>query len=100
MIPPSTDPRYRAEPVESTWRGVLVSYALVAAIPAVLWVAAHPSTRLVAVAALAGLYVGANRVHGVYRCLRDCRALAFDCWGAIRITVTRPPDLDADACCT
>lgn len=96
--PPPTDLRHRPGPDRPTWRDILASYALAAAIPLSLWIVSRPLAGAVVLAAVAGLVVAARRAPGVTRCLRDCRGIAFDLGDAVRITVTWDPADDANAC--
>lgn len=89
--PPPPDPRGRPVHKHPTWRSVLVSYALVAAIPLLLWVVSRPLAGTAAIAAVVGLSIGARRAYRLIRCVRDCQGLAFDLVGRVRITITRPP---------
>lgn len=91
MRDPNRDPRRRSVPDQPTWDTVLLSYAMVAAIPVVLWIAANPVIGLVAVGAIASLGFGARKAAGLVRCFYECRRLAFDVGDVARITVCRRP---------
>lgn len=88
MYRPPLAPRTRPAPAEPTWRAILATYATVAAVPVLLWLAARPLAGGVALAVAAGLLVGAGRARRLTRCVRQCRGIAFDLVGAVRITVT------------
>jgi len=90
------DPRFRSRPKNPSWQDVLVSYALVAAVPVLFWVASNPLAGVVGLAAALALRAGARRGAALVRCLRDCGEFAVDLGEALRVTVTRPP---ADECC-
>jgi len=90
------DPRLRSRPKNPTWRNVLASYALVAAIPVLLWVASNPLAGGIGLAAVLVLRAGARRGADLVRCLRDCGGFAIDLGENVRISVTRPP---ANECC-
>lgn len=90
MIQPSFDHRSRPASREPTWQQILVSYAMLAAIPAVLWIAAQPSTRILAVVAAVGVYVTTRRLHRLLRCFYDCKAMTFDIGESVRITIRQP----------
>ncbi|NHN61207.1 MULTISPECIES: hypothetical protein [Halorussus] len=96
MFTPPPSPRDRPALDRLTWTRVLVSYAVIAAIPFALWVVSRPMAGAVALASLAGLVVGARRVHALHQCFRDCRGFAFDLAGRVRVTITPPAD---DAAC-
>ena len=87
--PPSDphDPRDRFAPTRPTWRSVLASYALVAAVPLLLWAAVHPLAGGVILAGAVGLAVAARRALGLLRCFRDCPGFAVVA-GPVRIAVT------------
>lgn len=70
-------------------RDLLVTYALLAAVPLSLWAVAHPTAGALAVATVAGLVTVGRRAAAVARCLATCRQLTFDLAGDIRVTVTR-----------
>lgn len=89
MRDPNRDPRRRPALDEPTWDHVLVSYAMVAAIPVVLWTLANPAIGLVTIGAIASLALGARKAAGVVRCFYECRRLAFDVGDVARITVCR-----------
>lgn len=86
---PST-PRRRPAFDRPSWGGLLASYALAAAFPLALWAVSRPLAGTVALAATAGLYVGARRASELVRCVYDCQALTLAPVGNVRITVTRP----------
>lgn len=89
MSSPPPDPRASPVPDEPTWRAILVSYAVMVAIPLALWAVSQPVAGTVALAGLAGLFVGARRAHGLVRCLSDCGGFAVDLGDAIRVTVVQ-----------
>lgn len=90
MILPPIDPRYRPAPTQPTWRNILVSYAILASVPALLWVVSQPSTRIAGVVAVVGLALVARRLHRLIRCFYDCQGFAFDLGQRVRITITQP----------
>ena len=101
MIRPPIDPRYRPAPTEPTWRSILVSYAILATVPALLWAVSRPSTRIVGVVAVLGLALVARRLHRLVRCFSDCQGFAFDLGQRVRITITQPSTCEAtDQRCT
>lgn len=96
-IPPS-DPRASPVPDEPTWRAVLASFAAMAAIPFALWAVSQPIAGTVALAGIAGLFVGTRRAYGLVRCLSDCGGFAVDLGDAIRVTVVRTPADEPNYC--
>lgn len=95
MFRPPLDPRDRSLIDRPTWRGVVVSYGLVAAVPLLLWVVSYPRVGTVTLAGIASLFVGGRRIHRLLRCLDDCRGITFDLLGRARITVVQIPTNEA-----
>lgn len=91
MHRPPLDPRDRPLIETPTWRNVLVSYAMVAAIPLLLWVVSQPLVGSVTLAAVVGLLVGGRRAYRLTRCFYDCQGFTFDLGGKAQITVTQIP---------
>jgi len=88
MFRPPLDPRDRPLTDEPTRRNVVVSYALVAAVPLLLWAVSYPLASVVAFGTIAGLFTGGRRAYRLIRCFHDCQRFAFDLGGTARITVT------------
>lgn len=88
-LPP--DPRYAPSNEPLTWERVLVSYAMMAAIPLLLWVVSRPLAGTVVLASAGGLLVGARRASRLVRCFHRCRGFAFDLGERVRITVAPVP---------
>lgn len=95
MQPPRRDPRRRPAHDHLSWDHVLVSYAMVAAIPALLWLASNPLAGGATALAVAGVAVGARRAATLVRYCEECRRLAVDVGDTATITVTRRPVDDA-----
>ncbi|MFC4450136.1 hypothetical protein [Halorussus aquaticus] len=95
MYRPPSDSRESAIVEEYTWSDILLSYAVVAAIPAALWFVSQPLTGTVLLAVVAGLVVAARRAYELVRCFYDCPGMAFDLGGKARITVTQIPTDDS-----
>ena len=96
MYRPPSDPRDRPRIERPTWQQVLLSYAMVAALPVLLWVASEPLVGTAAIATAGGLFVGGRRAHALVRCFDDCEEFAFDLGGRARVTVRQLP---ADEVC-
>ncbi|QLG61668.1 hypothetical protein HUG12_07980 [Halorarum salinum] len=79
---------------QPTWRSVLVSYAAMAAIPLSLWAVSRPLAAVAVLAAAAALFVGVRRAPGLARCYRECRGIAFDLGGTVRVTIAWEPTRD------
>ena len=92
---PPSEARDRPAYRQPTWRNILVSYAMLAAIPVLLWVSVQPLTRLSLVGVLVAGALVARRLHALASCLAECRALAFDLGGAVTVTISR-----RGSCCT
>ena len=85
---PPINPRPRPLPERPTWRGILVGYALVLAVPALLWAISQPVAAGVATTALVGGTVVTRRAAWLVRCLHDCGAVSL-ALGRVRITIAR-----------
>lgn len=79
-----------------TWGSVLVSAALVAAVPVLLWIGSRPLAGAVGLGTVGGLAVVAPPAYRLARCASRCRRFAIDVGDSVRITVTKPP---ADESC-
>ncbi|MFT4885218.1 MAG: hypothetical protein ACI8U4_002740 [Natronomonas sp.] len=97
MYQPPLDPRPDSVATAPTWRALLVRYAVVAAVPILLWAISQPVTAVLALGAIAALSIGARRGYGLVRCFYDCQAMIFDLGGVARITVRQTPT--DDQCC-
>lgn len=95
MRAPPLDPRDRPFVEQPTWRGILVSYALVAAVPLLLWVSSHQLAGAVTLALLAGLFVGGRGVFMLTRCFHVCQEFTVDLGGTAWITVAQIPTDEA-----
>ena len=85
---PPNGPRIR--PItEPTWQRIAADYAMVAAIPLLLWVVSHPVAGAATLTISAALVVAGRRAYALTRCLRECRQVTFQPGGRTRITVAR-----------
>lgn len=89
MLRPPLDPRDCPLIEQPTWRSILVSYALVAAVPLLLWVISQPLAGTVTLGTIAGLFVGGRRAYKLTRCFYDCQGFTFDLGGKVQITVAQ-----------
>lgn len=71
-------------------RSLLVGYAMVAAIPLLLWAASSPLAGAVVLGALYGLVAAGRRASRLVQCFRDCGGFCFDLGGRLRIAVCDP----------
>jgi len=67
----------------------VASYALLLAFFVLLWTISHPLVGLSALAALAGLFIGARRAARLRRCFYTCDALTLRPFGSVRITISQ-----------
>lgn len=89
MLIPPLDPGDVPIVEQPSWRSLLVSYALVAAVPLLLWVVAHPVGGIVAAAGIAGLFVGGRRAYRLVHCFAECGGFSFQLGSIARITVSQ-----------
>lgn len=82
MQQPPSAPRDRPG-LNPTWRRIAASYALVLAFFLLLWASSQPLVGLGALAALAGLVVGAR----LRRCFYACDTLTLRPFGSVSITI-------------
>ncbi|MFC4408139.1 hypothetical protein [Haloarchaeobius iranensis] len=97
MPRPPLDPRTRQFADDLTWRRIVTSYLLVAAVPFALWAVHSPLAAATTLVAGGTLGTGARHAYRLARCVQRCKRLTFDLFGTARITVRRPPA--DDACC-
>jgi|GEM_PF-1019363 Flp pilus assembly protein TadB len=95
MYEPPSDPSARTGSERLTWRRVAVSYAMMAAVPVLLWAASDPLAAGVAVAGGAGAVVATRHARQLARCVEECRGLAVDLPGTVDVTVTWGQRCDA-----
>jgi len=96
MYRPPRDPRNHQVPQVPSWRGILVSYVLVAAIPLLLWVVSQPVTGTVVLAAIGGLFISARRGLRLAHCFYDCGGFAFNLGGKVQVCIVQPSINDVD----
>ncbi len=90
MHRPPPDPRKYRTTTDPTWRGILVSYLMVASFPLLLWVVSQPVAGTVVVTAIVGLALGVRHVHKLARCFFECGGFAFELGGKIRVCIAQP----------
>lgn len=95
MYHPPRDPGRGDRPRNPTWRELLVSYAVVAAIPGLLWAASNPLAGVAGAVVLLVAAGVARRAYRIVRCLATCREIVLDVGDRVRITVVRRPADDA-----
>ena len=88
MYEPPSDSNARTDADRLTWRRVLVSYAMAAAIPVLLWGASEPVTAGLVAAGTAGGAVATTRARRLARCVEECEGLVADLPGTVDVTVT------------
>lgn len=90
MSKPPIDPRDRTINDQPTWRDLLITYGLIAAIPAGLALYSYPLLGSVAVAALAGLLLASRRTLQLYRCFQTCGGFALELGDSVQVCVSQP----------
>lgn len=88
MYEPPSDPNARTDSDRLTWRRVAASYAMMAAIPLLLWAVSAPLTAGALAAGGAGAVAATKRARRLARCVEECRGLAVDLPGTVDVTVT------------
>lgn len=91
MIRPPHDPHDLPRTTNPTWRSILVSYALVAAIPLLLWAISNPFAATVSLVGVAGLLIGGHHAYKLRRCFYQCQELRFRLGETAQITVAQLP---------
>ncbi|WP_158059261.1 hypothetical protein [Halorussus halophilus] len=94
MSKPPIGPRSYPKYDDPTWQNILVTYALVGAIPIALWIFSQPITGIVVLTTSIALFFSARGAHRLTRCYYECQQLAFEIAGKTRITVTQLPSND------
>lgn len=87
MHKPTRDPTDSGTYRTVSWKNVLSSYALVAAIPVLLWAISDPLAAVLAATAVATAVVATGYARRLARCVDQCRGFAFDLPRAGRVTV-------------
>jgi len=90
MYRPPSDARDPSGRIDPTWTDVLASYVAIALVPLALWIVSQPARGVVAIAVLAGAYVGLRRTATLVRCLYDCGGFALALGDSLQICVVRP----------
>lgn len=88
---PPTDPRDPNASKPTDPRALAAAFLLVAVIPLGLFVASRPLVGVAGLVTVVCLLVGARRVAGPVRRLRDGRDLQIDLPGGVRLRVARHP---------
>jgi hypothetical protein len=91
MQVPPPGPRYRPNAREPTLQSIVAAYAVAVAVPVLLWVGSNPLAGAATLAVIAGLVTTVRRAVRLVRCFYDCRGLAFDLGGRVRITIAQTP---------
>lgn len=96
MIQPQHDPRDRPLIEQPTWRSILVSYALVAAVPLLLWAISNLLAGTVTLVGVTALVIGGRHAYKLRRCFYRCQKLTFQLGEIAQITITQLPTDDAN----
>jgi len=94
MFRPPRDPQERPRVTNPTWRSILVSYALGAAIPLLLWAITSPLAGTASLVSIAGLVVGGLQAYKLHRCFHRCQEFTVQLGETAQITVTQLPAND------
>lgn len=89
MSRPPRDPRQYRTTTEPTWEGIIITTAVVLAVPLAFWLASHPFAGGAVLAAGAGVVLGGRRALRLRRCLEECGGFAVDLGGDVRVRVSR-----------
>lgn len=81
MVSPPLDPRHRSATIQHGPQSLLVSYAMVIAVPLLLWVVANPLPRTVFLAVFASVSIGGFRAYRMIRCFYNCGGFVLDLGG-------------------
>lgn len=95
MFRPPHGPQDPPQITNPTWRSILVSYALVTAIPLLLWAISNPLAGTLTLAGVAGFIISGRHVYRLRRCFYQCQELTFRLGETAQITVTQLPTDDA-----
>ena len=90
MYRPPTKPPEGPLPGPPDERSLLVGYAMVAAIPLLLWAASSPLAGAVVFGALYALVAAGRRATRLVRCFHNCGGFCFEFGGRLRIAVCDP----------
>ena len=91
----TSDPRQYPPTEEPTWKGILISYAMIVAVPFILWVVSQPLVGTAVLAGIVSLAIGLRRGYRLAHCFSHCERIVIDLGEAARITITHPPIDDA-----
>lgn len=87
MPVPPIDPRFRPPADRLTWTDIAASYAAMFGVVALVWATSAPVTAAALAVAAAATVAVARRVRRLARCVEQCRGLALDFPGSVRVTV-------------
>ncbi len=91
MYVPPASPRDPPLLHDRSWSDVLSAYAIMLAIPVLLWLASYPLVGAGSVLGLLGLRMAVSRARASLRRLFDRCCIVFRIGENIRITITRTP---------
>ena len=96
MIQPPHDPQDPSLIDQPTWRSIFVSYALVAAVPLLLWAISNPLAGTITLVSVTALVIGGRNAYKLRHCFYHCQKLTFQLGETAQITVTQLPTDDAN----
>jgi hypothetical protein len=88
MYQPPPDSRLPPDRIDPTWSEILLCYALLAAVPLVLWAASDPLAGAAVFVTTVGLVAGGRHTVRLVRCLRRCGGFTVDLPG-VQVCITR-----------
>jgi hypothetical protein len=97
MSRPPLDPPTRQFADRPTWRRIVASYLLIAAVPVALLAASKPFVAAAMLVGVTVLVTAGRHTYRLVQCVQNCKRLTFDLFGSARITITQPPA--DDVCC-
>lgn len=84
------DSRYLEVPTETSWRSLVVCYALMPTTLLLLWSVTNPLAGAAAITGAVGLFVGSRKAVPLVRCLAECGGFVLDVTDDLQLCVVRP----------
>lgn len=90
MYDPRADPTDRRTNRSLTWTNVLLTYALAAAVPVLLWAVSDPGAAVLTATVATTAFVATRYTRKLARCIDQCRSITVNvprsgqlslCWG-------------------
>jgi hypothetical protein len=87
MYDPNADPTDRRTNRSLSWTNVLLTYALAAAIPVLLWAVSSPGAAVLTVTVVAAASFAVRYTRRLARCVDKCRGVSFTVPRTARVSV-------------